>query len=279
MTADSESVRLSLQADCGQCFGLCCAALPFAASSDFAFDKAAGEPCTHLQQDFRCAIHAQLRERGFPGCTVFDCLGAGQKVSQVTFGGRGWRQDPSSAPQMFAVFRVMRQLHELLAYLSEALSQPGAAVLEPALRAALEQVQDITAGPAEDLLALDVAALRGAVSDLLREASQLVRAPFAAAAPDHRGADLVGADLSGAQLRGASLRGALLVAARLRKADLRSADLIGADLRDAHLHGADLTGALFLTQAQVDSARGDGTTVLPARLRHPAHWDRLVHRN
>ncbi len=214
MTADPGSGRLSLQADCGQCFGLCCVSLPFAASSDFAFDKAADEPCTHLQQDFRCAIHAQLRERGFSGCTAFDCLGAGQQVSQVTFGGRGWRQDPSSAPQMFAVFRVMRQLHELLAYLSEALSLPGAAALHPALGAALDQVQDITLGSAEELLALDVAPLRGGVSELLLEASQLVRAPFAPAAPDHRGADLVGADLSGAHLRGASLRGALLVAAQ-----------------------------------------------------------------
>jgi uncharacterized protein YjbI with pentapeptide repeats len=75
------------------------------------------------------------------------------------------------------------------------------------------------------------------------------------------------------------LRGALLVAARLRGADLRAADLIGADLRDAQLHGADLSSALFLTQAQVDSARGDATTVLPARLRHPAHWDRMSHGN
>jgi len=270
--ADPDPLRLSLQADCGQCFGLCCVALPFAKSSDFALDKAAGEPCTHLQQDSRCGIHAQLRERGFAGCTVFDCLGAGQKVSQVTFGGRGWRQDPSSAPQMFAVFRVMRQLHELLAYLTEALSLPGAAAVHPALRGALGRVQDITVGAPEALLALDVAALRGEVSDLLLQASQLVRAPFAAEAPDHRGADLVGADLSGAHLRGATLRGAQLVAARLRGADLRSADLIGADLRDADLSGADLAGALFLTRAQVDSARGDATTTLPAGMRRPVHW-------
>jgi uncharacterized protein YjbI with pentapeptide repeats len=278
VTVDPDSVRLSLRADCGQCFGLCCVALPFSASSDFAFDKAAGEPCTHLQQDFRCGIHAVLRERGFAGCTAFDCLGAGQKVSQVTFGGRGWRQDPSTAAQMFAAFRVMRQLHELLTHLAEALTLPGAAALHPALRTALDQVQDVTVGTAEDLLALDVADLRGPVSDLLLQASQLVRAPYAAA-PDHRGADLMGADLSGSHLRGANLRGALLVAARLRGADLRAADLIGADLRDAQLQGADLSGALFLTQAQVDSARGDATTVLPAGLRHPAHWDRQSHGN
>lgn len=34
-----DSSRLSLQADCDNCFGLCCVALPFAASADFAIDK------------------------------------------------------------------------------------------------------------------------------------------------------------------------------------------------------------------------------------------------
>ena len=31
-------------------------------------------------------MHAELRERGFPGCDVFDCFGAGQRVVQVVFG-------------------------------------------------------------------------------------------------------------------------------------------------------------------------------------------------
>src|SRR5690606_37914114 len=75
-----------LTADCSRCAGLCCVALPFAASADFAVDKAAGTPCGHLQPDFRCGIHDGLREAGYPGCTVFDCFGAGQRVVQVTFG-------------------------------------------------------------------------------------------------------------------------------------------------------------------------------------------------
>lgn len=62
------------------------------------------------------------------------------------------------------------------------------------------------------------------------------------------------------------------MAADLGGADLREADLIGADLRDADVRGADLTGALFLTQAQLNAARGDAATVLPAGLSRPAHW-------
>lgn len=89
---------LELRADCGQCFGLCCVALPFARSADFAIDKGAGEPCPNLESDFRCGIHTRLRRTGFTGCTVYDCFGAGQRVSQVTFGGVDWRSGSRSAP-------------------------------------------------------------------------------------------------------------------------------------------------------------------------------------
>jgi uncharacterized protein YjbI with pentapeptide repeats len=111
--------HLGLQADCENCFGLCCVALPFAASVDFAIDKAAGVPCKNLESDFRCRVHNSLRKLGFRGCTVYDCFGAGQKTSQMTFGGRDWRQSPESAKQMFEVFPIMQQLHELLWYLTE----------------------------------------------------------------------------------------------------------------------------------------------------------------
>ncbi|MEV6957697.1 pentapeptide repeat-containing protein [Streptomyces sp. NPDC051207] len=261
-----------LRADCGNCFGLCCVALPFARSADFAVDKAAGTPCASLQADFRCGIHAGLRERGFSGCTVFDCFGAGQKVSQVTFGGTDWRRAPESAGAMFAVFPVMRQLHELLHYVTEALGLGPARPVHAELRRARRRLDGLTRGSAESIVALDVNALRGEVNRLLLRASELVRAQVPGRRRDHRGADLMGARLAGADLRGASLRGALLVAADLRKADLRTADLIGADLRDADLRGADLTGSIFLTRARLNAARGDATTRLPTGLDRPAHW-------
>ncbi|PJN42771.1 oxetanocin A resistance protein [Streptomyces sp. CB02959] len=258
--------------DCGNCFGLCCVALPFARSADFALDKEAGRPCPNLQADFRCGVHRDLRKRGFSGCTVFECFGAGQKISQVTFEGKDWRSAPETARPMFDAFAVMRQLHELLWYLTEAVALPECRPVRDELRAALEETEGLTRGTAEELAGLDVAAHRGAVNVLLLRVGELVRAKVPGRRKERRGADLMGARLKGADLRGANLRGAYLIAADLRGADLRSAEMIGADLRDADLRGADLTGSVFLTQAQVNAARGDATTRLPGGLRRPAHW-------
>lgn len=140
---------LPLAADCARCFGLCCVALPFTASADFPRDKRAGEPCHHLQDDFRCGIHDRLRDEGWQGCTVFECFGAGQQVSLVTFEGRDWRGDSEQAGQMFAVFPVMRQLHEMLFHLTEALTWEQAAMLHGELRAVRQELERLAGcGPA-----------------------------------------------------------------------------------------------------------------------------------
>ncbi|GHB97568.1 MULTISPECIES: pentapeptide repeat-containing protein [Streptomyces rochei group] len=262
-----------LRGDCERCFGLCCVALPFARSADFAVDKEAGRPCSHLQDDHRCAIHARLSRSGFTGCTVYDCFGAGQRVSQITFGGRDWRGAPADhARRMFDVFPVVRQLHELLRYLTEALTLPAARPVHADLRRALAETERVTGGTPEELAALDVAAHRQRVNVLLLRASELARAGTRGRKKNRRGADLMGARLKGADLSGADLRGAYLIAADLTGADLRGADLIGADLRGADLTDADLTGALFLTQPQVTAARGSAGTRLPDSVGRPAHW-------
>ncbi|OAR23170.1 hypothetical protein A8W25_27085 [Streptomyces sp. ERV7] len=264
--------RSGLRADCANCFGLCCVALAFSRSTDFAVDKAAGEPCGNLGQDFRCGIHDKLRPKGFQGCTVYDCFGAGQKISQVTFAGRNWRESPDGSRQMFAALPVMRQLHELLWYLAEAQARPAARPVHRQLAAERERIERLSLSDVDTLLELDVAALRAGVNTLLLRTSELVRAEVKGKKKDRRGADLFGARLRGADLRGADLRGAYLIAADLSGADLRLADVIGADFRDADLAGADLTDCLFLTQTQVNAARGDGGTVLPAGLDRPSHW-------
>src|SRR6266487_782539 len=251
----------SLRPDCGRCFGLCCVAPAFSASADFAIDKDAGQACPHLQPDFRCGIHDRLRPQGFPGCAVYDCFGAGQKVAQVTYGGRDWRRTPAIARQMFKVFTIMRQLHELLWYLNAALALPPAGALSGELRAALEQTERLTHRSPDVLMDLDVNGHRQDIAALLRRASELVRANARRAnarrvETDLAGADLTGADLTGADLFGASLRGARLIGTNLTAADLRLADLLGADFRGAAVNGADLTTSLFLTQSQLDAANG-----------------------
>jgi uncharacterized protein YjbI with pentapeptide repeats len=245
-----------LRADCASCAGLCCVAPAFAKSSDFAIDKPAGRPCRNLEDEdgFGCTIHERLVPSGFKGCVVFDCFGAGQRITQETFAGRTWRDEPGIAVQMFALLPVVRQLHELMWLLTEALKLDEAGRVHPELRDALAETDRLAGDDAARLTKLDVDAYRSKVNPLLQRASEMARAGAGGRRADHRGANLIGRRMRGADLRGASLRGALLIGADLRDADLRRADFTGADLRGADLRGADLTGALFLTKAQLRAA-------------------------
>ncbi len=276
----ADSNRRNLRADCENCFGLCCVALYFAASEGFPKDKDAGQPCLSLQADFHCGVYKNLRERGLKGCAAFDCFGAGQKVAQITFNGQDWRQVPGTASPMFEVFLIMRQLHELLWYLTEAMTLQQTLPIHGALGSALDATDGLTHHTPDTLMKLDVAAHRIIVNELLIQTSELVRAEARLGNNTNsegkktlgRGTDFIAADLRKTNLKGANLRGALLIAADLRGADLSGTDLIGADFRDTDIRGASLTNSIFLTQAQMNVAKGDVSTKLPPSLIRPLHW-------
>ena len=259
--------RSDLRADCAACAGLCCVVPAFTASSDFAIDKPSGVPCPNLAtDDFGCTIHGELRERGFPGCTVYDCFGAGQRVVQEHFDGRTWRTSPEIRSDMFASFEVVERLHELLWYLQDAASRRAARPVHAEVAGLREAVESAAADP----LRADVVTLQLRADPLLGEVSRLVRA--GADGRDLRRRDLAGQDLRSVGLEAADLRGAVLIGADVRDADLADADLLGADLRGADVRGSDLATALFLTRFQVNAARGDARTLLPDWVDRPAHW-------
>jgi hypothetical protein len=193
-------------ADCSRCLALCCVGPAFAASADFAIDKPARTPCPHLGRgdgsssaplrlpDHACGIHDRLRERGFPGCVVFDCFGAGQQVVQVTFGGSARR-----TPAMFAALDVLRPLHEVLALLDEAARSPAGDDARD-LRARVEEMVARDAGALADV---DVGAVRREAGALFDEL--VAEAHAGAPGPDLRGADLAGADLTEARADGGPL--------------------------------------------------------------------------
>jgi uncharacterized protein YjbI with pentapeptide repeats len=185
---------------------------------------------------------------------VFDCFGAGQRISQETLKGHDWK----SAPAMLGLLPVVRQLHELMWLLTEALKLDAAERVHPKLREQLARIDHLAGGTPAQLRGLDVDGERQKVNPLLQKASHLARA--ATPRKDYRGAHLIGRKMRGADLRGANLRGALLIGADLRGADLRRADFTGADLRGADLRGADLTGVLFLTTSQLRSAVTEAVT-------------------
>ncbi|CZQ88677.1 pentapeptide repeat-containing protein [Trichococcus collinsii] len=276
----AKNIRESLRADCSQCIGLCCTALNLIASSDFAINKPAGSPCVNLQSNYRCHIHAHLREEGFKGCTVFDCLGAGQVVSQVTFKGQSWRDDLEIRARMFQVFPIMEQIHEMIAYAAEALSYELPQNLSEKLNVQLKELQNLTKHDADHLLSLAIVVHRFPLNGLLSETSNYIRGRLIhrisgnkkAKEYNHERVNWIGKNLSGQNLQAVNLRGAYLIAADMKNADFRGADFIGADLRDADLGGANLSTSMFLTQMQMNSAKGDEKTLLPSYIQRPFHW-------
>jgi len=244
LTAEPAEDTTALRADCARCSGLCCAALPYARGREFPVDKAAGVACPHLLNDFRCGIHDGLLEGGWVGCVTFDCFGAGQQVTAATYGGTTWRDRPDLAREIFGVFEVMRGLHELRFLLADPACRGSSYAAEAV--ALDHEVARLAGSTPEVVLSADLGELRGRAGKLF--------------------------GLVAAETGGPSHRGALLMAADLRSADLEGADLLGADLRDADVRGADLSRTLFLTQPQVNAARGDAATRLPARLDRPTPW-------
>ncbi|WFD11487.1 pentapeptide repeat-containing protein [Tepidibacter hydrothermalis] len=279
---DKDKSNTELKADCKQCFGLCCVALYFSASEGFPANKDAGKPCINLESDFTCSIHKNLRNKGLKGCTAYDCLGAGQKVAQVTYGGHNWRQSPESSKQMFEVFLIMKQLHEMLWYLTEAFILQTDNSIKNEINSLLDKTEGLTLLDVNSLLTLDIENHRSKVNVLLKNTSELVRTKAQSKKKTHsknknssyHKLDYFGADLRKVDLRGADLRGACLIAANLRGVDLSGADLIAADLRDADLSGANLTNSIFLTQSQINTAKGDSNTKLPTILLIPHYWSK-----
>lgn len=277
---DEDKFNKELRVNCKKCFGLCCVALYFSASEGFPQNKNAGESCINLQSDFKCSVHKNLKSKGLKGCTSYDCFGAGQKVAQVTFKGHDWHQSSEIANLMFDTFLIMRQLHEMMWYLTQAFILQRDNSIKEEISSLLDNIESLTNLDADSILALDVETHRSNVNKLLKDTSEMVRGKFHNRnttlsnnenSNSHR-VDYIGADLRKTNLKGADFRGACLIAANLRGVDLSGADFIGADLRDTDLRGANLSNSIFLTQYQINTAKGDSHTNIPMMLTRPTHW-------
>lgn len=54
------------------------------------------------------------------GCVAYDCLGAGQRVTQALFGGRTWLEEPALRAPMAEAFLILARAHRQLELLGAA---------------------------------------------------------------------------------------------------------------------------------------------------------------
>ncbi|WP_444658859.1 pentapeptide repeat-containing protein [Caproiciproducens sp. R2] len=258
-----------LEPDCEKCSGLCCVALYCAKTDGFPADKGAGTPCQYLSPDFRCGIHADLKDRKMSGCLAYECLGAGQKTTQIDSSGGDWKTDPGRAETIFQTFSVLFQLHQILWYLIEAASLTSDEKTAAAVDALIRENQQMTQLPHGSLLKAGIAGHKSKANNLLKKIIGSISAEDPAS---RQKADFFGKNFRKTNLDRKDFSMSLLIAADLEGCSLDRTVFLGADLRDANLKNTDLSRSVFLTQMQINSAKGNRNTRLPAGLRRPSAW-------
>lgn len=257
----------TLKSDCGNCCGLCCTALNYTKTDGFPSDKKAGMPCKYLQTDFRCGVHPERAERNFRGCMAYECIGAGQKVTGL-YSKKNWRANPEIADQMFQDFWTVTQYHQMLWYLAEASRAEPAQdfSLRDEIHDRIQEIEQAAGIIPGELPRPEVEALREKTNAVLKKIIGRACKPGKAAI------DGIGRNFRKARLDGTDFSMALLIAANLEGCGLKGASFLGADLRDTNLRNTDLRDSLFLTQMQINSAKGNRNTLLPPALTRPEAW-------
>lgn len=73
-------------------------------------------------------------------------------------------------------------------------------------------------------------------------------------------------------MSGLDLSTQLLIAANFSNCTFNGTMFLGADTRDTDFSGSDLRQSVFLSQGQVNAAKGNRNTKLPNHLMYPPTW-------
>lgn len=255
---------------CDACSGLCCVALYYSKCDGFPIDKAAGTPCFHLDDHFRCAIHQELNAKHMKGCMAYDCCGAGQIVTSLYQD--NWKSNSYRAQEIYDSFMRVFDLQQILWFLSEILTLPAAKTLWKEAAAYIGEIHLLLASSPTHLLTFDIDDLGKKVAMMLDRAWTMVKKEVGYPQNTNKKRDLVGHNFGKANLIGSDFRSALLIAANLEGCDLTGCNFLGADFRDAMIKEADLSESLFLTQGQLNAAIGNINTRIPEHLIRPSTW-------
>ncbi|MEG1500674.1 MAG: pentapeptide repeat-containing protein [Clostridiales bacterium] len=258
-----------LKIDCAKCSGLCCVALYCMKTDGFPEDKEAGKPCKNLMPDFRCAIHSQLAKDKMRGCLAYDCFGAGQMVTQLYYPNKDWLTKPKQANEIFEIFLIVFQLHQMLWYLIEAFSAVSDKHLISNIEMLICENQQMTSQCPNEILNLDVEKYRSKVNQILKK---VIESIAVYSANGGKSKDFFGKNFKKANLDGRDFSMSFLIGANLEECSLRGANFLGADMRDAGIQNTDLSQCIFLTQMQINSAKGNANTKIPINLSRPTFW-------
>lgn len=260
-----------LKVDCSQCSGLCCTALFFSKIDGFPENKIAGKPCTKLQNNYRCKIHHELEKRNMKGCIGYDCFGAGQHVTQCIYKGETtWQTSKEQSKEIFDVFVIIFQLYQIRYFLEESRIVIPAKELWSDIENLIDENEILCNSTKQSILDIDIDSYRNKVNILLKQVCASIITSF-----KHNNKKLTefsGRSFKKRDMSGLDLSMKLLIATNFDSCIFDGTIFLGADTRDTNFSNADLRESVFLTQGQINSAKGNRSTKLPKHLDYPVTW-------
>lgn len=267
------SIFESYKINCQKCSGLCCVALYFSKSDGFPKDKEAGIACKNLMPDHKCKVHSKLFAQGLKGCMKYDCFGAGQYVTHNFNLLPNWNTISSEkANIIFNSFLAALRVHQTLWYLSQCLILRLPPSEKEHADLLINEGTKLIEKPLEILANLDTQPFCEKSNKYLKHICELCESPFSNTNKT-QSTNYMGKNMKQKNLEGKDFSMSLLIAANLEQASLCGANFLGADMRDTNICRTDLSQCLFLTQIQINSAKGNSLTVLPPYLYRPKIWD------
>jgi len=217
-----------------------------------------------LMEDFSCDTHKKLAELNLKGCLTYDCFGAGQKVTKSIYQNIDWQKNPDMKDEIFKVFLIVTKLHQILWYLIQATTICDDSDLMSVFNQLIEENKEMTNMAPKEILKIEVKGYMDKANVALKKICMLE--------PGEVNKDFIGHDFKKENLDGRDFTMSLLIGANLQGCSLSVTNFLGADMRGANIKDTNLSSSLFLTQMQINSARGNSATRIPANLTRPTYW-------
>ncbi|AKL96061.1 hypothetical protein CACET_c26160 [Clostridium aceticum] len=257
--------------DCSKCSGLCCTALFFSKIDGFPENKKAGKPCTKLQSDYRCKIHHELEKRNMKGCIGYDCFGAGQHVTQYIYKGETWQTSQEQSEEIFDVFVIIFQLYQMRYFLEESKIIIPAKELWSDIQNLINENEALCNSTPQSIRDIDIESYRNKVNIILKQVCNYI-IKFFKDSDNKDITEFLGRNFKKRDMSGLDLGMKLLIASNFDSCIFDGTVFLGADTRDTNFSNSDLREAVFLTQRQINSAKGNRKTKLPGHLDYPVTW-------
>lgn len=260
-----------LKVDCSKCSGLCCTALFFSKTDGFPENKEAGKPCIKLQNNYRCRIHHELEKHKMKGCIGYDCFGAGQHVTQYIYKGETWQTSQEQSKEIFDVFVIIFQLYQIRYFLEESKIIIPAKELWGDIQNLINENEALCNSDPQSILEIDIESYRNKVNIILKQVCNSIIKCFKNS-DNKRSTEFFGKSFKKRDMSGLDLSMKLLIATNFDSCIFDGTIFLGADTRDTNFSNADLRETVFLTQGQINSAKGNRNTKLPKYLDYPITW-------